>query len=138
SGEKKTLRTVARYADMWNAFGSAEKLAHKDSVLRRHCEEVGRDQSQIERTVGCKLIIRDDRDEAVRVWREAMKRNRTPDDDWDHTDTLWLGTVEDVAAEMRSRIAVGFETFIVEVPTPYDTETLERLIGEVRPLLERG
>ncbi|HEU0235421.1 MAG TPA: LLM class flavin-dependent oxidoreductase, partial [Candidatus Limnocylindrales bacterium] len=37
SGEKKTLRTVARYADMWNAMGSVEKLAHKIDVLRDHC-----------------------------------------------------------------------------------------------------
>ncbi len=34
SGEKKTLRTVARYADMWNAMGSIEKMTHKIEVLR--------------------------------------------------------------------------------------------------------
>ena len=58
-GEKKTLRSVARYADMWNAMGPPDVLRHKDEVLRAHCEAVGRDQAQIERTAGCKPIIRD-------------------------------------------------------------------------------
>ncbi|MGO4257721.1 LLM class F420-dependent oxidoreductase [Marmoricola sp. RAF53] len=51
SGERKTLRLVARYADACNLFGeSAEVLAHKLDVLRRHCEDVGRDYDTIEKT----------------------------------------------------------------------------------------
>ena len=46
SGERKTLRSVAKSADMWNAMGSVEKLRHKVSVLRTHCETVGRDFSR--------------------------------------------------------------------------------------------
>jgi F420-dependent oxidoreductase-like protein len=43
-GEKKTLRLVAQYADVWNATTSiADELAHKIDVLHRHCEAVGRD-----------------------------------------------------------------------------------------------
>ena len=71
SGEQKTLRLVARYADMWNAFGSPETLAHKDSVLRERCEEVGRDPDTIERTVGCKVTIRRTAEEAERVRRRS-------------------------------------------------------------------
>ncbi|MCW2754628.1 MAG: luciferase family protein [Marmoricola sp.] len=52
SGERKTLRLVARYADACNLFGeSAEVLAHKLDVLRRHCDDVGRDYETIEKTV---------------------------------------------------------------------------------------
>ncbi len=58
SGERKTLRIVAEYADIWNAFGTPETLAHKDRILREHCLAVGRDQATIERTVGCKITIR--------------------------------------------------------------------------------
>ena len=68
SGERKTLRTVAKYADAWNAMGSIEKLRHKDGVLRAHCDAVGRDSGEIERTVGCKPIIRDSEADARRVW----------------------------------------------------------------------
>ena len=52
SGEKKTLRTVARYADMWNAMGPVDVMAHTVDVLRRHCDEVGRDITEIEFTLG--------------------------------------------------------------------------------------
>lgn len=138
SGEKKTLRTVARYADQWNAFGNAETLAHKDAILRRHCADVGRDEREIERTVGCKIVIRDSRAEAEGVWAEQMAHNRTPREDWDDATTLWLGTPADVAAEIRSRVAVGFATVIVELPAPFDVETIERLMGEVKPLVDRG
>ncbi|MHB2024286.1 MAG: LLM class F420-dependent oxidoreductase [Mycobacteriales bacterium] len=50
SGERKTLRLVARYADACNIFDSPE-LAHKLDVLREHCEREGRDYAAIEKTV---------------------------------------------------------------------------------------
>jgi alkanesulfonate monooxygenase len=48
-GERKTLRLVAQYADACNIFGGPE-AAHKLDVLRRHCDEVGRDYDAIEKT----------------------------------------------------------------------------------------
>jgi alkanesulfonate monooxygenase SsuD/methylene tetrahydromethanopterin reductase-like flavin-dependent oxidoreductase (luciferase family) len=49
-GERKTLRLVARYADATNVFGGPEAIHHKYEVLRRHCEEIGRDPDEIERS----------------------------------------------------------------------------------------
>ena len=52
SGEKKTLRLVAQYADACNLFGSTPaEVAHKVEVLQRHCAEVGRDPAEIEVSV---------------------------------------------------------------------------------------
>ena len=138
SGEKKTLRTVAKYADQWNAMGSIEKLRHKDSVLRAHCEDVGRDQSLIERTVGCKPIIRDTEDAARRAWEEMMNLNRTPMADVLDDDTFWVGTPEQLAETMVACRDIGFATFLAEIPAPYDQETLERWIGEVKPMVDRS
>ena len=134
SGERKTLRTVARYADMWNAMGTAERLAHKDSVLRRHCEEVGRDEAQIERTVGCKPLIRDTEAAARRALEALLEHNRTPMSRVD--DTWWVGTPEQIAETMLAAKAIGFHTFIGELAAPYDQETLERWINEVRPMVD--
>lgn len=50
SGERKTLRLVARYADACNIFDTPE-LAHKLDVLRQHCEREGRNYDDIEKTV---------------------------------------------------------------------------------------
>ena len=53
SGEKKTLRMVAQYADVWNTTDSEpDELEHKIGVLRRHCDTVGRDESEVRKTVG--------------------------------------------------------------------------------------
>src|SRR3954471_14464766 len=92
SGEKKTLRTVARYADMWNAMGSVEKMTHKIEVLQGHCDAVGRDIAEIEFTLGVKFTIRDSEAEADRVWKAAMEHNRTPMADVADDDTFWNGT----------------------------------------------
>src|SRR3954464_12209499 len=50
SGERKTLRLVAQYADACNIFGGPDDVAHKIDVLRRHCDTVGRDPNEIEVT----------------------------------------------------------------------------------------
>lgn len=50
SGERKTLRLVARYADACNLFGDAATVRHKVDVLRGHCAEVGRDPADVEVT----------------------------------------------------------------------------------------
>jgi alkanesulfonate monooxygenase SsuD/methylene tetrahydromethanopterin reductase-like flavin-dependent oxidoreductase (luciferase family) len=135
SGEKKTLRTVARYADMWNAMGSIEKMTHKIEVLKGHCDAVGRDISEIEFTLGVKFTIRDSEAEADRVWKAAMEHNRTPMADVADDDTFWNGTPEQLADRLRPYVDLGFRTVISEQPAPYDVETLERFVGEVVPLV---
>ncbi len=136
SGEKKTLRTVARDADMWNAMGPVERLTHKVDVLRGHCEAVGRDIDEIEFTLGVKVTIRDSAAEADRVWRAAMAHNRTPLERVQEDDTFWNGTPEEIAERLAPYVELGFRTVISEAPAPYDAETLERLIGQVKPLVD--
>ena len=51
SGERKTLRLVARYADACNLFGDADTVRHKLEVLKGHCQTEGRDYEDIEKTV---------------------------------------------------------------------------------------
>jgi len=50
SGERKTLRLVAQYADACNIFGGPDEVAQKLDVLRRHCDDLGRDPNEIEVT----------------------------------------------------------------------------------------
>jgi alkanesulfonate monooxygenase SsuD/methylene tetrahydromethanopterin reductase-like flavin-dependent oxidoreductase (luciferase family) len=137
SGEKKTLRTVAKYADMWNAMGPLDLMARKVEVLRGHCEAVGRDIAEIEFTLGVKLTIRDTRAEAERVKWAAMEHNRTLRSEVEDDDTFWEGSPEEIADRLRPYVELGFTTVISEQPAPYDVETLERFIGEVKPLVER-
>ncbi len=51
-GERKTLRLVARHADIWHSFSAVETLVRKSAVLAERCAEIGRDPGEIERSVG--------------------------------------------------------------------------------------
>jgi F420-dependent oxidoreductase-like protein len=62
-GEKKTLRMVAQYADVWNSTDyELDVVAHKLAVLQRHCDTVGRDFAEIQKTVGLFINPFDDVD----------------------------------------------------------------------------
>jgi alkanesulfonate monooxygenase SsuD/methylene tetrahydromethanopterin reductase-like flavin-dependent oxidoreductase (luciferase family) len=134
-GEKKTLRTVARYADMWNVSGSPAQLAHKADVLGEHCQAVGRDIAGIEFSLSVTLAIRDSAAEAESVMRAAIAHNRTP---WSRVadDELFMcGSPAEIADRLRPYVELGFRQILAEQPAPFDVETLERFIGEVKPLL---
>ena len=59
-GERKTLRLVARYGDACNVFGGPQMLHRKYSVLRQHCESVGRPYDEIERSTLQSVRISED------------------------------------------------------------------------------
>ena len=65
-----------------------------------------------------------------------MAHNRTPMDEVEDDDTFWVGTPELVAERMIERRALGFHTFLAEMAAPYDDETLQRWIGEVKPMVD--
>jgi len=65
-GERKTLRLVAKYADACNIIGDSATVAHKVDVLRRHCDEVGRDPGEIEVTALIGVPEDADRDTILR------------------------------------------------------------------------
>ena len=56
-GEKVMLRLVAQWASTWHAFGAPDVIAHKSRVLDEHCEAIGRDPAEIERSV---MVTHDD------------------------------------------------------------------------------
>ena len=60
SGERQTLKIVAKYADTCNLFGSVETVKRKLGVLKEHCKSVGRDYDSILKTkLGVVLIDKD-------------------------------------------------------------------------------
>jgi F420-dependent oxidoreductase-like protein len=57
SGEQKTLRLVAKYADGCNTFGNPDTQRQKLAILKRHCEEVGRPYAAILRTTNSRIHV---------------------------------------------------------------------------------
>ena len=81
-GEKRTLRTVARFADEWNVWGSPQDLTQKISVLEQRCSEVGRDVAEIQKSAVGLLIITESEDESAEIRKNLGSRGGlvgTPD-----------------------------------------------------------
>ena len=60
SGEKRTMRIAARYADEWNAWSTPDELEHKVGVLRRHCDDLGRDPAEIKVSTQAMMFLSTD------------------------------------------------------------------------------
>jgi len=127
-----TLKLVAKYGDANNVGGGLEKVRRKEEVLVRHCETVGRDPSEIERTTGLGVVvIRDSREEARRVAKAIFEHNGRAKP-WEDQP---IGTPEDVAAFIAPYLEIGYRHVVAGFPSPYDDESMTRLATEVRPAL---
>lgn len=133
SGEQKTLRVVARHADLWNAFGTPKVLTHKLSVLDEHCAAIGRDRSTIGITVNAGIIVRDTA-AAVRARLDELGEVAGYPDY--AASNQPYGTPDQVAERLADYARVGVSEVIAMMPAPYDHETIERLATEVRPLVD--
>lgn len=136
-GERKTLRTVARYADIWNAQVGVDGAQHKLDVLRQHCDEVGRDYGEIELSVDSGPFIRDTAAQARQdlVSRAEAAGTRPPASG---ATLPWVGSAEQLADYLSGYVALGFTTLTCAVSPPFDEETLTRLVREVKPIVDAG
>jgi len=124
-GERRTLRTVARYADRWNGSGSVEMLVHSAEVLRGHCAEVGRDPGTIALTVMNEFHLTSDAAEARRrLARAARFRNLTPDE---VRTRVWIGGPSEIAELIGGFAAAGFDEAILGLNPPYGPQTVDML-----------
>jgi alkanesulfonate monooxygenase SsuD/methylene tetrahydromethanopterin reductase-like flavin-dependent oxidoreductase (luciferase family) len=134
-GEQVTLKLVARFADANNVGGGIANVRRKEEILLRHCEAVGRDPKEIERTAGLGVVvIRDSREEARRVSDAIFERNGRAQP-WENQP---VGTPEDVAAYLAPYLELGYRHLIAGFPSPYDEETMTRLATEVAPAVTKA
>ncbi len=134
-GEQVTLKLVAKYGDANNVGGGIDTVKRKDAILVQHCETVGRDPSEIERTTGVgTVVIRDSRAEAEQVQKEIAARNGDAEAWKDQP----IGTPEDVVEKLAPFLEIGYRHLIAGFPSPFDEESMTRLATEVRPQLERA
>lgn len=130
-GERKTLRTVARYADAWNAAQvTPQQAREKADVLHRWCDELGRDFDEIDRSISLgPILIRDDPAEAARVVRDIKAHNRGTEREFA------TGSPAELAERWQGYVDAGFRHLVPHLAPPYDAETLERFATEVIPAL---
>ena len=132
SGERRTLRLVARHADGCNLFGEPEVVARKVAALARHCEEIGRDLSEIDVSHLSTVLIGRDRD-AVSASIERLRPKRVGAERFAREANA--GTVDDHYERAMRLIDAGVTTLIVrlvDVADPGAVETLGGLIERLR------
>jgi F420-dependent oxidoreductase-like protein len=120
SGERRTLRLVAQYADMCNVTGGPDTVAHKLEVLRRHCTDVGRDPAEVTTTRMGTLVLTPDADETARV-RSFL--SGLMGDDFD--EQFIVGEPADVVPEVERLIAAGIDCLIFNMPLS-DADAVQR------------
>jgi alkanesulfonate monooxygenase SsuD/methylene tetrahydromethanopterin reductase-like flavin-dependent oxidoreductase (luciferase family) len=137
SGPRKTLRTTALYADLWNGYGSPDLIEAVSDTLRERCDEVGRAFDDIERTVTVHAVIRDTEAAAVEAWSAVADRHglagRKGADGTERGMSIG-GSPDAVAAYLHGYRRIGVAEVIFVFRHPFDIETVER-IGEVRAAL---
>jgi alkanesulfonate monooxygenase SsuD/methylene tetrahydromethanopterin reductase-like flavin-dependent oxidoreductase (luciferase family) len=136
-GEQKTLRTVARYADIWNwvALDDLAAMRRKHAVFVQRCEEEGRDPTTIERSVFLSPVVRDSEQEAMRFFRMQMAANRLGDSVLGDPD-IYVTTQDRMTELMVAWKELGVTNFIIEIAAPFDDETAERFANQIRPIVE--
>jgi F420-dependent oxidoreductase-like protein len=121
SGEKKTLKIVAKYADACNLFGSAETVKKKLDILKEHCRSAGRDYNSILKTKLGVVIIDDDRQMAKRRVQEAFIG--MPEAQL--REFAIYGTPDDVLKQIGELEEVGIQYLIVDLEPQREIEALE-------------
>ena len=127
SGERKTLRMVAQYADASNVFGNVEKVRHLMEVLAGHCEDAGRDPAQITKTKLGTLAIAPTEEQA-QAKLQPMRDRGVPEERI--AGFVIAGTADGVAEQVAAHLDAGLDGLVVNMPDVHDLEAVA-LAGEV-------
>jgi F420-dependent oxidoreductase-like protein len=127
SGERKTLKIVAKYADACNLFGSPETVMKKLDILKEHCKSVGRDYSSILKTKLCVIIVDDNNDMAINRVRKTF--GGMPEEQI--KEFVIYGTPEDVSRQIEILEQVGIQYLIVDLEPYRELEALDTFATKV-------
>ncbi|HXM58343.1 MAG TPA: LLM class flavin-dependent oxidoreductase [Candidatus Dormibacteraeota bacterium] len=142
-GERRTLRAVARHASLWSMGYKmdVDEYARKSGVLDRHCQDVGRDPSEIRRGFQTPFLVGRTEEELLRraeglraalpPYREAPPEQVLAG----MRDRSFAGTPEEIAAQMRPYIDAGVDLFWMQHFLFEDDDALRLLMDEVAPLI---
>ncbi len=120
-GERKTLRTVAKWADGWNVpFVSPDEFARKRQVLQRHCEAVGRDPAEIRCAVNVALGWKDA--DLVAQFNGLAEFFR---------DAALTGSDEEARDKVGRYVEAGADQVNIALRAPWQPEGLERVAAAI-------
>lgn len=145
SGERRTLALVARVASEWNFMNlSPDAYRAKAEVLAQHCNEVGRDISEIRRSMMAGYLIGRDSEElegraaglqevlpdlSGMAPAEAVETLRSRPGRW------FVGSPREIVEQLGEYAAAGVQLFMLQQYLLDDADGLELLAAEVMPAM---
>jgi len=128
-GEKRTLRTLAKYGDVMNVFGTPEQVRGKIATLEAHCRDVGRDPAEIEKTASVTMIVSDNQgliDRLAGMFGAGM--GLKPDE---AKSLLPIGPPAHVRDVVERYIEAGITQIVTMSQGPWKREVYQRMNDEV-------
>jgi F420-dependent oxidoreductase-like protein len=133
SGERKTLRLVAKYADGCNVMGDVDKIRHLMGVLEGHCEDVGRDPAEITRTRLASIYIGETNEAAMRQVEQGKADGSLPER---RVPMVIAGGPDEISEQLSAFMDAGIQGFTISLPDPSDLDnlalagrTISKLVG---------
>ena len=133
SGERKTLRLVAKYADGCNLFGDADRVRHLLGVLQGHCDDVGRDSAEITKT-GMGLVAIGATHEAAEAKVEVMRRMGIPEE---RLASVISGDPDTVGERVQALADAGLQGITISMPDNHDLESVALAGRAIAPVFAR-
>jgi alkanesulfonate monooxygenase SsuD/methylene tetrahydromethanopterin reductase-like flavin-dependent oxidoreductase (luciferase family) len=127
SGERKTLKIVAKYADACNLFGSAETVKRKLNILKDHCKSVGRDYDSILKTKLGIIVVDDDKEMAEKKIKQTFKG--MPEEQI--RELAIYGTPEDLLRQIELFEQVDIQYLIVDLDPSREFEALDVFANKI-------
>ena len=128
SGERKTLRLVAKYADGCNIFGDLDAVRHLLGVLERHCEDVGRDPAEITKTRMATIFVAARHEDAIARLEASTLNERM-------RAMAIAGDPDGVGEQVQALLDAGIEGLTIRLTDVYDLESVARAGETLAPLL---
>lgn len=128
-GEKRTLRTLARYGDVMDCGGTPDMLRHKIEVLERHCRDAGRDSREIEKGYDGPIVVSDNQDHLNRLFpliaaeyglSEDIVRREMP-----------MGSAQHVREVVARYADAGIQRMVMPSQAPWNRDFYRRINDEV-------
>ena len=130
SGERKTLRLVAQYADGCNLFGDPGRAKHLLDVLESHCESVGRDPAEITKT-GMGQVAVAPTHEAAQAKLQSLRERGVPEE---RLASVIVGDPDTVGERGQAMADAGIEGMTISLPDVHDLEAIELAGRALGPL----
>jgi F420-dependent oxidoreductase-like protein len=132
-GEEKTLRVVARHADIWGGEVGPPACKRKIGLIRQYCAEIGRDPEAIEMSVHPMLAIAPTSAQAQEKAQVVAQRRRQPLDRLKE-DGL-IGSPEEIMEQIEAYMDAGVTHWIMAAVSPFDLDQLRLFAETVIPAL---